>query len=804
MKNIVILLLVFMCGTGIARAQDKRGDTIDIRSFLLNLDMSDFTTKTLRGKATIGIKAKMNGVEGMRLDLLKLTVDSVKVNTFSSLFDYNDSVINVNLLTTLNVGDSATVEVFYHGNPYRANGDFGGFYWTAQYAFNIGVSFLADPHNYGRVWFPCFDNFEERSYYEYYVTTRNNHKAFCNGLLQDVTTANNKKTWHWKLGQEIPSYLASVAVSDYATVSDTVVGLTGVVPVDLAANATDTTTLKNLFVHLPDAFHIQEDLWGPYLWDRVGYCIVPFNAGAMEHATNIGFMNYYLSVLADDAEHTMAHELSHHWFGNLVTCATAGDMWLNEGWARYNEHLFSERLYGDSVYHRNVLDNHENVLHTAHVRDNAYLPVSGVPTEQTYGTTVYDKGADVIHTLRHYMGDADFFRCMKDFIAEYKWNTITTEQLRDYLTQCSGTNLNDYFADWVKAPGFPHFSLENQAVELVTINNQDYMRMLFTIRQRLHQATHYYNNVPVVVTYFYNSNGQYIKDTVWVSGPCTDHVSAYIPMAASDISVVELDFEGSLQDAITDEWRQLTNAGLYDFGTTKARLNVQAVTLPSYMRVQHNWIRPQPMQNKLPGLHLHDKRYWTISGTSVPNAAVSNVTAAIEFDYDATDKSLDSAFMINREDSIVVMYRTRPGQEWVIVDTFTLNTGGNVNDGVGSVTVGHVKPGQYCLAIWNGAVPDTTTADAACVFTSVEEKAAPYGFVVYPNPAGNSVTVAIENSVFDSVCLLDITGRRLFFQRIPTGEHTLQLDLRQYAPGTYLVELTGRQSVKVTRKVVKQ
>ncbi len=784
-------------------AQGLRSDTIDLRSFNLKLDLSDFTTKVLRGDATIGIKAKMNGVTGIRLDLLKLNVDSVKINSFTAPYTYNDSVIDVNLLIGLNNGDSATLEVFYHGNPYHASSDFGGFYWTGTYAFNIGVSFLADPHNYGKVWFPCFDNFEQRSLYEFYITTKSNHKAFCNGLLLDVNTVANKKIWHWKLGQSIPSYLASVAVSDYATVESSVNGLNGTIPVQLGANASDTTNLKNLFVHLPDAFHIQENAWGPYLWDRVGYCIVPFNAGAMEHATNIGFMSYYLGVLSDQAETTMAHELSHHWFGNLVTCKTAEDMWLNEGWASYNEHLFLQRLYGDSTYRDAVRTNHENVLHDAHVRDGSYLPVSGVPTESTYGSTVYNKGADVIHTLRAYMGDSLFFNCMKSFLNDYAWQNITTTQLRDYLTQCSGINLNDYFNDWVLAPGFPHFSIENQFIELATIGGQDYMRSQFTIRQKLSHAPHYYSNVPVVVTYF-SSTGQYFKDTVLVSGPCTDHSSAYVPMATTDISVVALDFEGNIQDAITDEWKQLNDTGTYDFGTAKLRLQVNSLPHSSFLRVEHNWIRPEPMRTKIAGLHLHDKRYWTFSGTFLPLNTANAGSASARLDFDGTDVSLDNTFITNSEDSIVVMYRANAEREWAIADSFKINTGGNANDKIGSVTINKIKAGQYCLAIWNSALADTTTADDDCTFLSVPEIENHYSFTIYPNPTNEAVTLTFEKNIFDTATLLDITGSKLLVQKISAEQSSLQMSARHLAPGTYLIELSGACCGKAIRKLIKQ
>jgi len=497
---LVVLLPIFI---STVHSEDLRTDTIDIRSFRLNLDLSDFTTKILYADVTIGCKAKMNGVETIRLDLQQLTIDSVQVDGYNAPYSYNDSVIDINTLNLFNTGDSFTVRIIYHGHPLQLSGDFGGFYWTSAYAFNIGVSFLADPHTYGRVWFPCFDNFRERSLFEYFITTKNTHKAFCNGLLLGVTSSGNTKTWHWKLNEEIPSYLASVAISDYQTLTDTVQGINGIKEIQLAARTSDTTALKNLFMHLHDAFHIQENLWGEYKWDRVGYCIVPFNAGAMEHATNISFMQYYLNVYSADCENAMVHELSHHWFGDLVTCDSASEMWLNEGWAVYNEMLFHEKFYGEDDYKQQVRTNHEYVLHKAHVRDGGYLPVSGVPTEYTYGSTVYDKGSDVIHTLRFYMGDSLFFHCLKNYLQDYSFQNSSTAQLRDYLSSCSGINLNDYFNDWVYAKGFPHFSIERLTEVLMhSGGGDDYYQYYLTLRQKLNNAPHYYNQVPLTISFF--------------------------------------------------------------------------------------------------------------------------------------------------------------------------------------------------------------------------------------------------------------------------------------------------------------
>lgn len=263
MTKFILSLLILGFALLSSNANDLRSDTIDVRSYYLKIDLTDFGTKILKGEARLGIKAKMNGVQGIRLDLLKLTVDSIKVENYLAPFTHNDTLINIDLLTTLNTNDSITVTLFYKGKPIQMSGDFGGFYWTSSYAFNIGVSFLEDPHNYGRVWFPCLDNFRQRSYYEFEITTKNNHKAFCNGILQSETTVGPNKVWHWKLQQLIPTYLASVAVSQYETLYDTVQGLQGIKEIQLAARATDTANLKNLFVHLPDAFHIYENYLDP-------------------------------------------------------------------------------------------------------------------------------------------------------------------------------------------------------------------------------------------------------------------------------------------------------------------------------------------------------------------------------------------------------------------------------------------------------------------------------------------------------------------------------------------------------------
>ena len=205
------------------------------------------------------------------------------------------------------------------------------------------------------------------------------------------------KTWHWHLSDAIPTYLSSVAVGPFMCISDVYNGQAEEISIQLWAHPSDSSSTVQTFSKLKQVLQAFEECFGPYRWQRVGYVMVPFDGGAMEHATNIAFPESSLGGgLA--TENLYAHELSHHWFGDLITCASAPDMWINEGWASFCENIFKEKVYGFESAQSHLMANHLKVLQTAHTDDGGYYAVAGVPHNITYGTTVYDKGADVVHT----------------------------------------------------------------------------------------------------------------------------------------------------------------------------------------------------------------------------------------------------------------------------------------------------------------------------------------------------------------------------------------------------------------------
>ena len=213
------LFLVIICGFLNARsATPTISDSIDIKNYTIRLDITDYAGHTISGNTQIRLKALVDNITQIPLDFTGLTVDSVKnLSDEHLIYDHSAELLLIDFISVLNTNDSTDIIIYYHGVP-DADGSWGGWYWSGDYSYQLGVGFDAIPHNFGRIWFPCFDNFVERSTYRYEIITEDDKKAYCGGLLESETNnGDGTITWIWNCNQTIPSYLASVAVSTYTS-----------------------------------------------------------------------------------------------------------------------------------------------------------------------------------------------------------------------------------------------------------------------------------------------------------------------------------------------------------------------------------------------------------------------------------------------------------------------------------------------------------------------------------------------------------------------------------------------------------
>lgn len=767
------------------QASNLRSDTIDILHYHIQLDITDFVGETIDGFTTITFVPRMNGVTELNLDLLQLTVDSIKIGATLLTSTYDNTLLKITLPTTLNIGDTTDITVWYNGTPQGDPSGWGGFYFQSGYAYNLGVGFGADPHVYGRVWHPCFDNFIERATYSQTIGANNGKLAYCNGVLTGDTTDGNGVRWRtWNLTDPIPTYLACVAVSNYTHVNWTYAGMNGPIPIMLTALPADTTNIKNSFVNFTSCFSAYETMYYPYMWQKAGYLFVPFSSGAMEHATAITYPRAFATGSLT-YETIMAHEFSHHWFGDLATCRTQEDMWLNEGWASYSEYTFLEWVYGRSRYDAGISANHETGVHYFHHREG-WLPVSGIGHANTYGDHVYLKGADVAHTLRGYMGDSLFFSSLNYHFSQSEFKDVSSYDFRDNLIASSGlTYLTDFFDNWVFNPGWTHFAVDS----MTSVPNGPNFDVTIYVQQKLLGAPNFYTNVPLEFA-FYDANQTYTSQRFFVSGQYSVHTLT-LPY---DPTIVIIDPKNLISDAETSEEKTITTIGANNFSAARCSLTVATCPDTTWMRIEHHWATPDPIQNNVNNYNISDLRYWKLTG-----AWPAGFVTKGRFNYDGRTTGtsggafwLDNDLTVPNGDSLIFLYRADPSDDWTEWPHYTKTVIGPASSSkFGYITADSLLPGEYTFA--NGL---------STVLIGVNEEMDSNPLVeVYPVPANEQVNIVVPASLGNIILVevTDVNGKVVYSQ-----QHTQQqvvLQTSTWAEGLYFFSVKPENAQATVEKV---
>ncbi len=758
---------------------DTRSDSIDIDHYNIYLDVTDFTSFTLSGRTDVYFKPLVNGISKIDLDLIGLTVDSIKDAGGNLLTHTNQGLgFRTNLSSTYNIGDSTWIEVYYHGNPVT-DPTFGGFYFNSTYAFSIGISLDAIPHNYGKTWFPCFDDFITRSTYDLYVTTLPAHNAACGGVFQStVINPDLTETHHWKVNQTIPAYLVSAAVANYVFVVDGFTNyLNDTIPIWLAALPGDTTDMKNSFINLEAAFDIYENKWGAYRWDRVGYVLESMNSGAMEHAMNIAF-----PALAADGglgwQSVMAHELSHHWWGDLVTCRTAEDMWINEGSAVYSEYVFTEDFYGRPAYEASVRTAHKDLIRICHVDDGGYWALSGVPLNHTYGSTTYTKGADMIHTMRAYLGDSLFFNGLQQLLEDNKFSDIDAIEYRDELSTITGVNLTNYFADWIFQGGWPHISIDSIDAVPAGINYD----VTIYLKQKLVGRTNYSTQVPVMLS-LRDNNWNTFEQTIYASGS-NNSVVVTVPFLPT---VAYLNRDELISHAVTAAYAKPTTPTSVNMSHANFTLQVQAVNDSAYVVVEHHWAAPDPVLDWTKGYTISTQRFWRVDGIW-PNGFNTNATIQYNGRVTGTNSHLDHLLITGNEDSLILLYRPNRATDWTEFTTYTKIMGSST-DKIGTMSITNLQKGEYTFALKGQTIGINEPMNASKI-------------KVYPNPTQGVVNV--ESPVaFDYIVITNMQGQLILQKWV--SNTVAQIDTGGWSKGTYFMTgYTNGQRVFNKKFVVQQ
>jgi aminopeptidase N len=409
-----------------------------------------FADSSLDGNTVVTSMSETAGLSSIDLDLAVLTVDSVLSGSGVSLaYTHIDSVLTIDLGTAYGVGDTFDVQVFYHGKPGNEGPDgFGGFYFTGAptTAFQMGVGLDADPPSMGKFWFPCWDWPCDKATAEYHITVPGTgKKVVCNGAFMgsSIDTINTTATWHWSETHQITPHCMTVHARRYKELVDSTYAWIyyWVYPPDE----------EDALIHYANVDIMMEGFlqrFGSYPFDKFSYVMAP--KGDMEHQTCVTHIG---SVVNPNHlyDWLLAHEMAHMWWGDCVSVNDWRDVWLSEGFATYGEAIYREHDGGMEGYRNYIQSNIMNPVLASGENFPIYDP------NYLWGTTVYEKGACVLHMLRGVVGDSIFYDGLAAYRATYEYQSATTVQFKQIMEGVYGQSLDWFFNEWIYDVGWPEY-----------------------------------------------------------------------------------------------------------------------------------------------------------------------------------------------------------------------------------------------------------------------------------------------------------------------------------------------------------
>jgi aminopeptidase N len=422
----------------------------DTRHYELRVDF-DLVNEIIYGDGTILCYSTNDSLDEILLELKSLTVDTVMVNGVMTTFDYHSDSLFVPLSGPLPEGDSVTVRVVYHGHPVREN--WGGFWFQNQVTFTLGDGLYVYPPPYNHTWFPNWRHPADKFTMEMWFTVPEGKVAASNSeFIESIPHIPEQTvTWHWRQNEPISSYLYCVAISNYIVLEDSVYDW---IEHYIYPSYLPQAQVSFANVHL--MMEAYEDLFRPYPFTgKFGYAMV--GQGDMEHVGLVAHV-YWAVNGGHGYDWLLAHEMSHMWWGDMVTCGTWKDLWLNEGFATYCEALFHEHAYGVESYRNYV----QSSLMSPYFSSGQYYPI--YDPLQLWSYTVYEKGACVMHMLRHVLGDSLFFAGWNEYGERYYFDTAVTEEFQEVMEEISGEDLDWFFEEWIYGPGYPIYEYAWQGV----------------------------------------------------------------------------------------------------------------------------------------------------------------------------------------------------------------------------------------------------------------------------------------------------------------------------------------------------
>lgn len=378
--------------------------------------------------------------DGLRLDLVGLTVDSVRVAGRAVRYAYDGHVVQVMAPLPVPV---QPVEVFYHGTPQDG-------LIIQTNARGRRSAFGDNWPERARAWLPTVDAPRDKATVRFIVTAPSGWRVVANGRGTDCV-----RTCTWTEARPIPTYTMVLGAGNFAVSQHRpVIHGADTIPITVWSYPEDSAFADSgPFRRATEIVETMERLVGPFPYEKLAHVESSTRYGGMENSTAI-FYAEQPYVDRTMREGVVRHETSHQWFGDAVTEREWAHLWLSEGFASYFDLVIGAALDGDSVLTAGMARD-ARAYFASRIQDRPLVDTAEHDPNKLLNENSYQKGAWVLHMLRGAIGDSAFFRGIREYYRVYRDSTALSSDFQRTMERAAGRSLDPFFTQWLWQPGYP-------------------------------------------------------------------------------------------------------------------------------------------------------------------------------------------------------------------------------------------------------------------------------------------------------------------------------------------------------------
>lgn len=465
-------------------------------------------------------------------------------------YEYKDDVLKITLDKTYQRNQDYTVYIKYTSRPNEvkqqgsmAINDAKGLYFINAQGTDPNTPtqiWTQGETESSSAWFPTIDKPNQKTTQEIFMTVPDKYVTLSNGLMKDSKKeSNGLRTDYWVMDKRHSTYLFFMGVGEYAIVKDKWKNI----PVDYYIEKEYEPYAKQIYGNTPEMIDFfSKKLNYDYPWAK--YAQISgrdYVSGAMENTTATLHGSDILQKpgqLIDENtwEDTIAHELFHHWFGDLVTAESWSNLTVNESFANYSEYLWNEYKYGKDQADYHLMTDVNNYLHNPSDFNKNLVRFNYESREDVFDLVTYQKGGGILNMLRNYLGDDAFFAGMNDYLKTNEYQNAEAHQLRLSFEKVSGKDLNWFFNQWYFGSGNPKI---NYSSTFEPVKKQ----VAVTINQTQEKPFEF----PLAIDVY--DNGKPKRYNVWVNAEAKNTFSFDVSKTPD---LVNINADGVLLADITD------------------------------------------------------------------------------------------------------------------------------------------------------------------------------------------------------------------------------------------------------------